>query len=73
MSLPLLGAIILGIGGAIVVGASAEVINFWPQPPSIAPYFGWEVGAWWGLVVGVVTGLIIGFITDDKHFENPES
>lgn len=67
-SLPLAGMLIMGILGAVVVGASFDVIKFWPQPQSVEPYFGFGTGAWWGLIVGAVAGLVIGWLTDDNHF-----
>ncbi len=49
--------------------SSFEVIKHWPLPVSVAPYFGWKMGALWGLVVGAVSGLVLGFCTDDSHFD----
>jgi len=54
--------------GAIVVGASFEVIKFYPQPQSVEPYLNFGGGAVWGLIVGGISGLVIGFLTDDSHF-----
>lgn len=72
-SLPIAGMVIMGILSAVVIGASFDVIRVWPQPQSVEPYFGFEVGAWWGLIVGAVVGLVIGFLTDDKHFQQDQS
>lgn len=69
MSLPMIGMIVMGLGGAVSVGLSVEVIKVWPQPPSIAPYFGWNVGMWWGLIVGSLVGLYVGFIADESHYD----
>ncbi len=55
---------------AVVVGASFEVIKFYPLPVSVEPYMGFTGGAIWGLICGAVTGLVIGFLTDDSHFRN---
>lgn len=68
MSVPIAGMWFTAILSAVVVGASFAVIPYWPQPPSVAPYYTWEVGAFWGLVVGGITGLVIGYLTDDRHF-----
>ncbi len=68
LSAPILGMLVLGIASAVVVAACFVVIRSWPQPESVAPYFGGRVGFAWGGVVGGVVGLIIGFLTDDKHF-----
>ena len=70
MSLPVIGMLLLGILGALIVAGQCEIINHWPQPVSIAPYFGGEVGFWWGLIIGSAVGLLIGFITDEKHYDD---
>ncbi|MBX9724158.1 MAG: hypothetical protein K2X81_22310 [Candidatus Obscuribacterales bacterium] len=69
MSLPIIGMLLLGVLGAVITAAQCEVIKYWPLPVSIAPYFGGEVGFWWGLVVGAVVGLFVGFISDEKHYD----
>lgn len=70
MSLPIIGMLIMAPLGAVVVGAQMEVVNFWPLPVSIAPYFGAEVGVWWGLVVGALVGLFVGYIADERHYDD---
>lgn len=73
LPLPIAAMMTMGILGAIVVGASFEVIKTWPLPASIAPYFGWQWGAVWGLVVGCIHGLVLGYLTDDSHFTEPQA
>lgn len=68
MSMPILGMLVLGIAGAVTVAAQVEVINYWPQPVAVAPYFHWETGLLWGLIAGGAFGLIVGFIADEKHY-----
>jgi hypothetical protein len=70
MSMPILGMLLMGVLGALIVAAQTEVVKYWPMPCSIAPYFGPEVGFWWGLIVGGVAGLVVGFLVDEKHFNN---
>ena len=70
MSLPVIGMLILGSLGAITVAAQTAVITVWPLPVSIAPYFGPEVGVWWGLIVGSLVGLFVGFISDERHYDD---
>lgn len=70
MGLPTAGMLLLGILGAIVSGASFEVIKYWPQPQSVAPVFGFWEGFAWGGTVGGLAGLFIGFLTDDQHFSD---
>jgi hypothetical protein len=67
-SLPIVGAVVMAIVSALVVGSSFVVIKYWPQPASVAPYLDFAGGAWWGGVVGAMIGFILGFLTDDKHF-----
>lgn len=62
----------LGALGGVVVWACFEVINYWPQPVSVAPYFGGDTGFIWGVIVGAFHGLCLGFITDDSHFEQAQ-
>lgn len=62
--------IIMAVLGAVLTGASFEVINVWPLPVSVVPYYGFWGGAMWGLAFGAVVGLVIGFLTDDAHFED---
>lgn len=68
MSLPIIGMLLMGILGALMVAAQVEIIKYWPLPVSIAPYFGGDVGFWWGLIVGAPVGLLIGFIADEKNY-----
>jgi hypothetical protein len=70
MSLPLCGMYTLGVSGAVVVAASFAIINHWPLPVAIAPYYGFDAGAAWGFVVGGLAGLCVGYIADEKHFSN---
>ncbi len=69
-NLPLNACFIMAIAAAVIVGASFEVIKFYPLPVSVDPYFDGITGGWWGLVVGAVTGLVLGYLTDDKYFES---
>jgi len=68
LSMPIAGMVILGGLGALVSGASFEVIKYYPTPVAVAPYFGFDVGAVWGLIVGVIAGGILGYLVDDKNF-----
>lgn len=68
MSLPMLGMIIMAVTGAIVVGLGCKIINYWPLPASVIPYFGGKIGACWGLVVGAATGLFVGFIANEANY-----
>ncbi len=70
MGLPTAAMLLLGILGAVLSGASFEVIKYWPLPTSVTPYFGFWDGFAWGGVVGGVSGLVIGFLTDDSHFSD---
>lgn len=70
MSSPVIGMLVMGVAGAIIVALQCAVIPYWPQPASVAPYFGWETGLWWGLIVGALVGLYVGFIVDEKHYDN---
>jgi hypothetical protein len=63
----------LGIVGGIIVALSFWIINYWPQPASVAPYFGARIGFVWGAVVGFSFGCILGFLCDDKHFPQPQA
>lgn len=69
LSLPIQMMIIFAILGAVVVPACFTVVNYWPQPVSVVPYFGWKTALWWGVIVGGLNGLVLGFLTDDSHFE----
>ncbi|HEY9678123.1 MAG TPA: hypothetical protein V6C76_08935 [Drouetiella sp.] len=71
--LPSAAMVVVAILGAIVSGLSFKVIQYWPLPVSVAPYFGFREGALWGLVVGAVMGLVLGFLTDDSHFPESET
>ena len=68
MSLPIIGMLLISVLAAVVVAAQCEVIKYWPLPVSIAPYFGGDVGFWWGLIVGAPVGLLIGFIADENNY-----
>lgn len=68
ISLPIVGAILMAVVSALVVGYSFIVIKYWPQPASVAPGLSFVEGAWWGAIAGGITGFILGFLTDDKHF-----
>lgn len=68
MSRTQLAMILMAVAGAIVVGCQCEVINHWPLPVSIAPYFSWKTGWVWGAIVGSLVGLVIGYLTDESHF-----
>jgi hypothetical protein len=68
-SFPVWSMIFIALIAAVVSGASFVVIKYWPIPISIAPYFGFKMGALWGLIAGAVSGLVLGFCTDDIHFD----
>ncbi len=70
LSMPVAGMLILGVLGALVSGASFEVIKFYPTPVAVTPYFGFDVGAIWGAVVGVICGGILGYLVDDNNFSD---
>ncbi|MDX2105681.1 MAG: hypothetical protein SFY67_04690 [Candidatus Melainabacteria bacterium] len=54
--------------GAVLSGASFEVIKVYPLPQSVEPYLNFGGGAIWGVIIGGVTGFVIGHLTDDSHF-----
>ena len=58
------------IVSSIVCAVSFWVINYWPLPVAVAPYYEWPVGAVWGFLVGALFGYIIGWLTDEKHFSD---
>jgi len=68
LPMPLVGAAVVGVLSALVVGFSFVVIKYWPQPPSVVPALSFVQGAWWGAIAGGITGFVLGFLTDDKHF-----
>ena len=68
---PIAAGLMCGILGGLIVGASFYVINFWPLPAAVAPYFGFREGFVWGAVVGFAFGSLLGFLTDDRHFQTP--
>jgi hypothetical protein len=68
LSMPILGMCSMSLATGFVVALSMMVIRVWPQPVSVAPYFGGRVGLIWGLVVGALFGLILGYLVDDAHF-----
>jgi len=70
LSMPIAGMVILGGLGALVSGASFEVIKYYPTPVAVTPYFGFEAGAVWGLIVGMICGGIIGYLVDDNNFSD---
>ncbi len=70
LSLPIIGMLLFSVLGAVLVAAQVEVIKVWPLPVSVAPYFGGDVGFWWGLIAGAPVGLFVGFIADEKHYED---
>ena len=69
-SFPVAAMIWIALISALVCGASFWIIKYWPLPASVAPYFGFKMGALWGLIVGAVSGLVLGFCTDDSNFDN---
>jgi hypothetical protein len=70
LSMPLIGMLLVGICSAIVVAACFVVIRYWPQPISVAPYFGGRVGLIWGAVAGSLIGFCIGYLVDEKNFSS---
>ncbi len=68
-SFPIWAMFLMAGLGAIVVGASFEVIKFYPQPQSVEPYLNFGGGAIWGAIIGAISGLVIGFLTDDSNFQ----
>lgn len=70
MSLPVIGMLLMSVAAALIVAGQCEVIKYWPLPVSVAPYFGGDVGFWWGLLAGGAVGLFVGFISDEKHYES---
>ncbi len=73
LSFPAIASVTFAVLGAIVVGASFEIIKYWPQPQSVEPYFDAMTGAVWGFVAGGVFGFILGYLTDDDHFRKDET
>ncbi len=69
LTLPIWAMFLMAGLGAIVVGASFEVIKFYPQPQSVEPYLNFGGGAIWGAIIGAISGLVIGFLTDDSRFQ----
>jgi hypothetical protein len=72
LSMPILGMCSMSLATGFVVALSFMVIRVWPQPASVAPYFGGRIGLIWGLVVGALFGLILGYLVDDAHFAEIE-
>jgi sterol desaturase/sphingolipid hydroxylase (fatty acid hydroxylase superfamily) len=70
LSTALLGALLVGLLSALVVGFSFEVIKYWPLPASVAPTLGFQEGLWWGAIAGGLTGLVLGFLTDESRFQH---
>jgi len=71
-NLPLAASAIMALMGALIVGASFEVIKVYPLPVSVDPYFGFWPAAAWGGVVGAVCGLVLGYLTDDDYFPSSQ-
>jgi len=69
MSLPLQAMLLMGILGALLAGGSFWIIQYWPLPVSIVPYYTFQEGLIWGACLGAFHGLILGFITDESHFQ----
>ncbi|HEY9790890.1 MAG TPA: hypothetical protein V6D22_10855 [Candidatus Obscuribacterales bacterium] len=68
---PILSMIVFAVVGAILVGASFNVIIYWPLPVAVAPYFEdslFATGAAWGFICGGFIGWLIGWLTDERHF-----
>lgn len=73
MPLPILAMLVFAVAGAILVGASFQVIIYWPQPVAVAPYFEdslFPTGAAWGFIVGGLVGWILGWLVDESHFSD---
>lgn len=66
----LLAMMVCSVVGAVMVAASFWVINYWPLPVAVAPYYDWNVGLLWGFIVGGSFGWVIGWMTDEKHFND---
>lgn len=69
-SFPIWAMIFMAGLGAVISGASFEVIKVYPLPVSVEPYLNFGGGAVWGAIIGGVTGLVIAHLTDDNHFKN---
>ncbi len=72
LSMPAIGMLTLGTVGALVTAFSFKVMEYWPLPVSVSPYFGMKTGLVWGLVVGAISGLAIGFLVDERYFSDSE-
>lgn len=73
LSTEIIGMLWMGITGAFIVGASFYIIQHWPHPIAVAPYFEdnlFGTGFLWGLFVGGAVGWIVGFMTDERHFSD---
>jgi hypothetical protein len=71
LSVPITAMLFFAVAGALLVGASFQVIVWWPQPVAVAPYYEdalFPTGAAWGFIVGGFTGWLIGWLTDERHF-----
>lgn len=67
-TLPIWAMVFMSLLAAALVGASFEVIKFYPLPVSVEPYLNFSGGAVWGLIAGAISGFVLGFLTDDSHF-----
>ena len=73
MPFPIACMLLFGVAGALLAGASFQVIVWYPLPVAIAPYFEnslFPTGATWGLIVGGFVGWSIGWLTDESHFDD---
>ena len=70
LPMPMAGALLVGIAGALVTGTSFWFITIWPLPVSVEPMMDFQGGCVWGGVIGAIAGLVIGFLVDEKHFED---
>lgn len=68
LSVPIVAMMVCALASTVIVAASFWVINYWPLPVSVAPYYEWPVGAVWGFLVGGLFGYCIGWLTDERHF-----
>jgi hypothetical protein len=72
LSVPIVAMMVCAVASALIVGASFWIINYWPLPVSVAPYYEWNVGVVWGFLVGGLFGYCIGWLTDERHFTDTE-
>ena len=69
LPMPLAGALLVGIAGALITATSFWFITIWPLPVSVEPMQDFNGGLVWGGVIGAIAGLVLGFLVDEKHFE----